>query len=216
MTNDKNKNEFIELFKNDPKNISDLLKLFGDTFGQEKLNQLFNKSINEDDYKRKIERNALTIKIPKLLINTNIPELRNLGDTLNEFNACYFNGLLLALALLSRKMIIDVTHAIPIIDKLSDDKLQEINSLRGRSFNTYIDWLSNNRYLTPRCEKLLRMMKEESNLVHHGKANTEDIKKDAKNYYEIIKIFIESNFETTKYSFIEKNNEIKQSNKLED
>lgn len=179
-------------YEDNPRKLMELLKSMKETIGEETFKGLFQSRLNNLTKEEHLKREANIIKLPKTLFEDNIEELKMLESTINEVNLSYYNKMYISLALLSRKAIIDFSHAMMHLEKV--DK-EERNEVVGKSFEKYIDWINSKRYLTPKNEKLLRSMKNESNYVNHGRAEIKDVIEKSELYYEAIKQLIESNID---------------------
>lgn len=165
---------------------------------QNLINELADKLKEEKEWRkewRKEENYRIGELIKKPKLDLSVGEYKYFIDLINEINGCYLNSLFTALALISRKAIIVISHALS-----KKDNKESLNFKDNGAFDKYISWLYDNHYLTNQQKSYLTKLKKDSNALHHT-YDMETEKKDGEKYFKIIKGLIESNFETENFNF---------------
>lgn len=146
-------------------------------------------------------------------------EFEYLGKLITEINKSYENSCYTAVALLCRKLIVNLSQTLSKKDGKDTVGIEYIieskNMMTGEILNIkkvtpvkikdityqmYIVWLYKNRYLTNKGQEHLEQMRVVSNDLNH-QINISETKLDARKYFLTTKELVESNFDSNNIVF---------------
>ncbi len=162
----------------------------------------------ENERLRESLAEAIDIKPPINFSNEDSPEEANFQILIKEMNICFKNKAYTAVALLSRKIIMNLSHVLSKNENIefevieyechkTGEKRDFTNDKVAKNFEYFIEWLFKHNFLTKNDRKILHNLREETNFLNH-EIDINNTEEEASRFFSTIRHLIESNFETKK------------------